>query len=665
MSKLAADTIRILAADMIEKAQSGHPGLPMGMADCATVLWTKFLRFNPEDPEWPGRDRFVMSGGHGSALLYTVLHLSGYDISLDDLKAFRQWGSKTPGHPEREIPGVETTTGPLGQGIANAVGMAMAARMSAAQWNTKEFNLFGNHHTYCFCGDGDIMEGISHEASSIAGHLGLGQLICFYDNNHITIDGNTDLTFSDDVAMRYRAYHWHVQEINGHDHHEIEQAIIRAQQESDKPSLIIAKTHIAFGSPNKQDSSAAHGAPLGEEELKLTKKHLGFPENKSFYIPNEVKKEFQAHVKTVKFIYSRWQTEYGEWKEKTADQYHHYINQARKILPTDLDANIMNTLSHKDNSTRVHSGNILQELAKVIPGLIGGSADLAGSDKTTLKATSAISRDNFSGRNIHYGIREFAMGAVMNGIALYGSGFIPFGGTFLVFSDYMRSAIRMAALIKCQVIYVFTHDSIFVGEDGPTHQPIEQIMSLRLIPGLQVIRPADEVETVQAWLAALRYHEGPTALILTRQKCPNLHQDGNQWDNNFDKGAYIIMETSDQPDLIIVASGSELSISVEAAKRISKEGHTVRVVSIPSFETFLQQNKQYKDAILPPGDTKIVCIEAGRSQGWGDITNNPSLIIGIDQYGQSAPGQILAEKFGFTENAVYNKIKAWLNGAEV
>lgn len=660
MSKMTADTVRLLAADMVQTANSGHPGLPMGMADCATVLWTKFLKYNSQDPEWPGRDRFVMSGGHGSSLLYAMLHLSGYDISLEDLKNFRQWGSKTPGHPENHLPGVETTTGPLGQGLTNAIGLALAARMTAAQWNDGKCNIFGKNYTYCFCGDGDMMEGISHEASSFAGHLGLDKLICFYDSNSITIDGSTDITFTEDVAQRFNAYHWHVQKIDGHNHEQIAKAIITAQAESEKPSLIIAKTHIGFGSPNKQDTSNVHGSPLGEEELKLTKKALNFPENESFYISDEVKKEFQAYRNSMTSDYRNWQTDFEKWKSASPDVYQKYKVQVSKTFSKDLRKTILESLSGKENSTRAHSGNILQEIAKNVPGLVGGSADLGASDKTSLKGQGSISKNDFSGRNIHYGIREFAMGAIMNGMALYGNGFIPYAGTFLVFSDYMRSAIRMSALMKNQVIYVFTHDSIFVGEDGPTHQPIEQIMSLRLIPGLQVIRPADEKETAEAWLAAIERKDGPTALILTRQNLPELHKNDQSSIADFNRGAYIIKDTKTKPEAVICASGSELALCTEAAEKLAQEGHDIRVVSVPSYETFLKQEQSYRNSVIPPGSTPVITVEAGRTFGWGNVSCNPVLYLGIDDYGSSAPYQILAEKFGFTADAVYNKVKAWL-----
>jgi transketolase len=664
MLKLTADTLRILAADMVEKAKSGHPGLPMGMADCAAVLWTQIMLYNPDDPQWPGRDRFVLSGGHGSALLYGLLHLAGYEMPLAELKNFRQWNSQTPGHPECEIPGVETTTGPLGQGLANAVGMAIAAEKSAKTWNAPEYALFGEHYVYCFCGDGDMMEGVSHEVSSLAGHLGLGKLICVYDSNRITIDGSTDLSYSDDVALRYRAYGWHVQEINGHDHDQIRNAFQKAKEQADQPSLIIAHTHIGFGSPNKQDKSAAHGAPLGEDELRQTKRALGFPEDSFFYIPREVRDLFSDYVQKMKERYADWQTKYRAWEQTDPARFQLYKQQIDKKLPAGLEKILMQNLSRKENATRAYSGHILQEIIKHVPGLIGGSADLAASNLTLIKDAGIFNREDRAGKNIYYGVREFGMAAIMNGIALYGDGSIPFGGTFLVFSDYMRNAIRMSAIMKQQVIYVFTHDSIFVGEDGPTHQPVEQLMSLRLIPGLQVLRPADEVETAQAWLKALRFQTGPSALILTRQTCPDLHPD-DTGNIDFDKGAYIIKDTAGTPDLIIAASGSELAISMEAAKKLTGEGMHVRVLSVPSFELFLEQETAYRKRLIPPGKTPVVCVEAGRTFGWGQISANPLLLIGMDNFGDSAPYPILAEKYGFTADAVYNRIKSWLEDAKV
>ena len=536
--------------------------------------------------------------------------------------------------------------------------------MSAEKWNTPDKVLFGDHYTYCFCGDGDMMEGISHEASSLAGHLGLGKLICFYDSNRITIDGSTDLSFTENVAMRYGSYHWHVQEIDGHDHEQIAEAIRNAQEEKEKPSLIIAHTHIGYGSPNKQGSASAHGAPLGEEELRLTKKALGFPEEGSFFIPNEVKSFFSEYTAGQKEKHREWQERFISWKENNKELYEEYEKQVNKILPSDLHEVIMKNLSRKENATRAYSGHILQELVKHIPGLMGGAADLAASNLTLLKEEGVIRKNDFSGRNLYYGVREFAMGAVMNGIALYGAGFIPYGGTFLVFSDYMRNAIRMSAIMKQQVIYVFTHDSIFVGEDGPTHQPVEQLMSLRLIPGLHVYRPADEVETAQAWLAALRRQDGPTALVLTRQKCPDLHKN-DHGDQSFEKGAYIIEDPTDKPDVIIAASGSELSISLEAARELSREAINVRVISVPSMEIFLEQVREYREALIPPGETPLVCVEAGRSLGWGQLSRNPCLYIGMDMFGRSAPYPVLAEKFGFTAEEVYKKIKAWLASDEL
>lgn len=663
MLKQTADTLRLLAADMVEKANSGHPGLPMGMADCAAVLWTRFMVYNPEDPDWPGRDRFVLSGGHGSALLYGLLHLAGYNMPLDELKAFRQWGSRTPGHPECEIPGVETTTGPLGQGLGNAVGMAIAACISAEQWNNKKHALFGEHYVYCFCTDGDLMEGVSHEASSLAGHLGLGKLICFYDSNRITIDGNTDMTFSEDVGMRYRAYGWQVIGIDGHDQRQIEQAIRSAQKEKNRPSMIIAKTHIGYGSPNKQDSPAAHGAPLGAEELQATKRALGFPETESFYIPDAVRNEFSAYVKKMKKVYLKWQKDFSNWKKKDTAAYEAYRRQTEKELPVGLEEKLLQYRSGKANSTRAHSGYLLQELARQVSGLIGGSADLAASNLTMIKEGGRIEHGHFSGRNIFYGIREFAMGAIMNGMALYGSGLIPYGGTFLVFSDYMRSSLRLAAIMKQQVIFVFTHDSIFVGEDGPTHQPVEQLMSLRLIPRLQVLRPADETETAQAWLAALRYKEGPSALVLTRQKCKDLHPD-RKADPDFNRGAYILKDSHSEPGLIIAASGSELGISMEAAEKLEADGLAVRVLSVPSLEKFLRQENDYRERLIPPGNIPVFCVEAGQSLGWQALCKNPQYCFGLDHFGDSAPYEVLADKYGFTAEALYLRIRAWLESPE-
>ena len=659
MSIKTANTLRLLAAEMVQKANSGHPGLPMGMADVAAVLWTQFLNYNPGDPEWPARDRFVMSGGHGSSLLYAALHLAGYDYSLDDLKNFRQWGSKTPGHPEKHLPGVETTTGPLGQGFTNAVGLALAAKISAEQWNTKDHELFGQNFTYCFCGDGDMMEGISHEAASLAGHLGLEKLLCFYDSNKITIDGSTDLAFTEDVATRFKAYHWHVQEIDGHDHEEIATAIEAAQCEKDLPSLIIAKTHIGFGSPNKQGTSAAHGAPLGEDELKLTKKALDFPPEESFYIPDEVREEFRLYRKKLLKRYDTWYREFDAWKNENQSLYIQYNHQKEKIFPENLSNKLMKSLSGKESASRAHSGNIIQFMAKEISGLIGGSADLGASDKTTIKGGGSLLKGSYSAKNIHYGIREFAMSAIMNGLALYGTGIIPFAGTFLVFSDYMRSGIRMAALMKQQVIYVFTHDSIFVGEDGPTHQPIEQIMSLRLIPGLQVMRPADEKETAEAWLAALEYKNGPTALVLTRQNLPEIHK-GEESIQNFSKGAFLVYDCEDA-DATIIASGSEVSISLDAIKELAKDGLNLRLISAPCLDNFNMQEQSYREKLIPK-DMPLITVEAGRTIGWGEYGSSSKLHIGIDHFGASAPYKVLADKYGFTAEAVYNKIKNWLPG---
>lgn len=488
LGQLTANTIRLLAADGVQKANSGHPGLPMGMADTAYVLWSKYLKHNPDKPDWPNRDRFILSGGHGSMLIYSMLHLSGYDVTLDELKQFRQWGSRTAGHPESgSLPGVETTSGPLGQGFANAVGMAIAAKMTAARFNTDEEHLFGNHNVYCFMGDGDMMEGVSSEAASMAGHMQLDNLIVFYDSNGITIEGNTSLAFSESVKARFEAYNWYTLEIDGHNHDEIAEAIERAQSVSNKPTLIITTTHIGFGSPNKQDTSEVHGAPLGAEELKNTKRNLGFPEDKDFYIPEQVSQLFAKRKEELLQISKEWYDDFATWQKNNAQKAALYENMMNRTIPENLEQDLIAALPEGDAATRAISGKIMQKIAEKVPALVGGSADLDPSTKTFLKAYAAVQANHFEGRNFHFGIREHAMGSVLNGISLYG-GYIPYGSTFLVFSDYMRPPLRMAALMHAQHIAVFTHDSIFVGEDGPTHQPVEHIAALRVIPNMLALR---------------------------------------------------------------------------------------------------------------------------------------------------------------------------------
>ena len=654
LAKLAANTIRALAVDGVQKANSGHPGMPMGMADCAFVLWTRYLRYNPNDPDWPGRDRFVLSAGHGSMLLYSMLHLSGYDISLDDLKQFRQVGSKTPGHPENHLPGVETTTGPLGQGFANGVGMALAAKLMAARFGEELFD----NRIFAIAGDGDMMEGVSSEAASLAAHLKLGNLVYIYDDNNITIEGNTSLTFSEDVAKRFEAYGWHILNIDAHNHDEIAAALQAGINETERPTLIIAKSHIAYGSPNKVDTAGAHGAPLGEDEVKATKRNLGLPENKTFYIPEEVRQIFVDRATELKPVYDAWQEKFAAFKK--SDPHRAQLLDAMMTLdvPAGIETELLKVVPEKDMATRASSSVVIQRAAELIPSMIGGSADLDPSCKTYIKSSTSIASHQFEGRNFHYGIREHAMGSIMNGMALFG-GIRPFGSTFLVFADYMRPPVRLAALMKLPVIYVFTHDSIFVGEDGPTHQPVEQVASLRAIPGLTVIRPADTHEVALAWAAALKHKDGPVALILSRQNVPNLARPEPGDLTLIEKGAYVISpETGEKPDVILVASGSEVSVALEAKAPLESDGLSVRVVAMPSVEFYKSQPAEYRHAILPV-DVPVVVVEAGVSFGWGDISDAPVRVIGIDRFGESGPWKELANKFGFTGEHVAEKVRSW------
>ncbi|MDP4116115.1 MAG: transketolase, partial [Bacteroidota bacterium] len=630
LDELAVNTIRFLSVDGVQKANSGHPGMPMGCAPIAYSLYTKFLKHNPSNPKWINRDRFVLSAGHGSMLLYSILHLCGYDISLDDLKNFRQWGSKTPGHPENtHTPGVETTTGPLGQGFANAVGMALAEAHLAARFNKENYNVIDNY-TYGICGDGDLMEGISHEAASFAGNLKLGKLIFFYDNNNITIDGKATITCSDNVRMRFEAYGWNVQHVKDvNDLSAIEDAVKSAQAVKDKPSLIITDTHIGYGSPNKQDSSSAHGSPLGVEEVKLAKQKLGWDPEKFFYVPDEVSKVF-AHVKP------QGMEKEAEWNKLFEDYKKNYPAEAGellKIVNADYGNDWVNNLPEfkdegKGIATRVASQTVINAIAKYIPGFIGGSADLAASNNTTAKEFGFISPEDYSGRNIHFGIREHGMAAILNGLSLY-AGFVGYGATFLIFSEYLRPAIRMASLAGVRPIYVFTHDSIGLGEDGPTHQPVEQLAALRAIPYLTVIRPCDANETAQAWKAAVQQKAAPVALILSRQGLPVLDRTKYASHKNLEKGAYILRDSVTEPDLILLASGSEVHICLKAAEIIEKEGVNVRVVSFPSWELFEKQSKDYKDSVLLPSVKSRISVEAGIKMGWqkyvGDLGESVSI----------------------------------------
>ncbi len=654
LDNLCVDTIRMLSADGVERANSGHPGMPMGAAAMAYVLWTRFLRHNPTNPKWPDRDRFILSPGHGSMLLYTLLHLTGYDLTLDDLKNFRQWKSKTPGHPEYGLtPGVETTTGPLGQGFAAGIGMAISERYLAARFNKPEHVLV-DHYIYGIASDGDLMEGVSHEAASLAGHLGLGKVIYLYDDNHISIEGSTDIAFTENRLARFEACGWHVQKVDdGNDLNALEKTIGEAQKEIGKPSFIAVRTHIGYGSPTKQDTPAAHGAPLGPEEIQRTRKNLGWPADSAFFIPDEACDQFRKAKEKGGRLEQKWLETLSDYEKaypEQAKEWHRFVNQN---LPEGWDSDIpVFPPDSKGSATRISSGNILNAIAPKIPSLIGGSADLAPSTKTLIDGENDFQSTHFEGRNLRFGVREHAMGAIMNGMAIHG-GLIPYGATFLVFSDYMRPAIRLAALSGLQVIYVFTHDSIGLGEDGPTHQPIEHLAALRAISNLTVIRPCDANETVHAWQFALKNNKGPVALALTRQNVPTLDREIFGAADGLYRGAYILSDdNADNPDLILIASGSEVQIAIEAAQKIREKGAAIRVVSMPSWELFDQQPEAYRQQILPEEIKARVAIEAGSSQGWHRYVGSRGRVIALDHFGASAPYKILFEKFGVTADRV-------------
>ena len=657
--ELAVNTLRMLSADAVEKAQSGHPGLPMGFADVAFVLWMQFLRFNPHDPQWPNRDRFILSAGHGSMLLYALLNLFGYDLSLDDIKQFRQFGSKTPGHPEYgHTPGVESTTGPLGQGFANGVGMALAERILADRFNKGGMKII-DHYIYGVVSDGDLMEGITSEAASFAGHLGLANIIYIYDCNQITIEGSTSLAFTEDVAKRFEAYNWRVFKIDGHNHTEIAEAIETARGEKERPSLIIARTHIGKGSPNRQDTASIHGEPLGAKELELTKESLRWPKDKPFYIPEEVKQLCQSRVTELKEEYENWQTQFKKYIRKDANMSRLWDTYFKKEIPENLESELLKTIKKDPVATRIASGEMMQVIAQRIHGFIGGSADLCPSTKTYIKNSSSIDKNKFEGRNIHFGVREHAMGGILNGMALYG-GIIPFGSTFLTFSDYMRPSIRLAAMMRIQVIYVFTHDSILLGEDGPTHQPVEHLTSLRLIPNLLVIRPSDATETAAAWVAALNHTDGPTALILSRQDIPVINRSMYPSQSHLKYGAYVLKDSEGNPDIILLASGSEVAIALEATLQLQSKGAKAKLISMPSFELFRSNSDEYRKSILPPACKKRVAIEAAAKNDWYEFVGLDGLIIGVDRYGASAPSNVIAEHYGFTVQNILREInKKW------
>lgn len=660
---LAINTIRTLSIDTIEKANSGHPGMPMGAAPMAYTLWTQFMNHNPKNPNWFNRDRFVLSAGHGSALLYSLLHLTGYDLSIDDLKSFRQWGSKTPGHPEYgHTAGVDATTGPLGQGIAMAVGMAMAERHLAETYNRDSYQVV-DHYTYSICGDGDLMEGVSAEAASLAGHLQLGRLVVLYDSNDISLDGDLNKSFSESVAERFSAYGWQYLRVeDGNDVNEISKAIEEAKADENRPTLIEVKTVIGYGSPNRSGSSKVHGAPLGADELKLTKEAYNWTFEEDFYVPSEVYEYFNENI-----------VQAGNQKEKAWNDSFKNYKEAYPALAEQLEAAINGELPKgweqvipvyeegKTLASRASSGEVLNAIAQKLPNFIGGSADLAGSNNTTIKGEADLVPGEYNGRNIWFGVREFAMGAALNGMTLHG-GLKVFGGTFFVFSDYLRPAIRLAALMKLPVTYVFTHDSIAVGEDGPTHEPIEQLASLRAMPNLGVIRPADGNETAAAWRLAVESKDKPTALILTRQGLPTLKYTAELAYEGVSKGAYIVSPAlKSQADALLLATGSEVSLAIEAQQALANEGIDVSVVSMPSWDRFEEQTKEYKQSVLNPSIKKRLALEVASSFGWDRYTGDEGDILAIDHFGASAPGGTIMKEFGFTVENIVSRVKALLN----
>jgi transketolase len=677
LDQLCVNTIRMLSIDAVQKADSGHPGLPLDAAPMAYTLWTNFLKHNPKNPNWYDRDRFVLSAGHGSILLYSLLHLTGYAVPMQQIKEFRQWGSITPGHPERgHTPGVEVTTGPLGQGFANGVGMAMAEAYLGAHFNKPGINII-DHYTYGIVSDGDLMEGVAAEAASLAGHLRLGKLIYLYDNNHMTLSASTQLAFTEDREKRFKAYGWHTQVVeNGNDLKSIHQAIEAARQQKEQPSIILIKTCLGYGSPHKQDTFEAHGSPLGVEEVKLTKQNLGWPEDAEFYVPPAAKTHFHKAV-------SKGQKSETEWKKKLATYNKKYPQLAKELsilMKGELKKGWNDTIpvfpaDEKGVATRDASGKIMQSFNPSLLGFIGGSADLNTSTKTELinfgtfgnsetaigdLQGASVGGWDYAGRNIFFGVREHAMGAISNGLATF-KGLIPFASTFLIFSDYMRPAIRLAALMKLQVNYVFTHDSIGVGEDGPTHQPIEQLASLRAIPQLDVIRPADANETAVAWQVAIETRHNPVALILSRQKVPTLDRREFSSAEGLRRGAYILADApKGKPDIILIATGSEVSLIVEARKKLAAKKILVRIVSMPSWELFLQQPKKYRDTVLPPAITTRLAVEAGITQGWERFVGLQGDVIGIEGFGASAPGPLLMKKYGFTVENVCKRALALL-----
>jgi len=657
LDQLCINTVRALAMDAVQQAESGHPGTAMALAPLAYVLWQRHMRYNPANPYWVDRDRFVLSCGHACMLLYSALYLSGYDLTLDEIKRFRQWGTRTPGHSEHGVtPGVEATTGPLGQGTANAVGMAIAEAQLAAQFNRPGHEIV-DHYTYFLASDGDLMEGISHEACSLAGHLKLGKLIGLYDDNHITIDGDTALAFSDDTAKRFEAYGWHTQRVSdGNDLDALGNAIEAAKRVTDKPSLIVIRTHIGWGSPHKQDTAEAHGAPLGAEEVKLTKQNLGWPTLEPFHVPEEALTHWRRAQERGTRLETEWQAKWDAYRRAHADLASELNRRLAGTLPEGWDAALPSFGPKDAQATRAASGKVINALAPKLPELIGGSADLAGSNNTDIKGGASFSAEQRGGRNFHFGVREHGMGAILNGIALH-RGFIAYGGTFLIFSDYMRPSIRLAALTHLRPIYVFTHDSIGLGEDGPTHQPIEQLSTLRAIPNMTVIRPADATEVVEAWRAAISHTGGPVALVLTRQKVAVIDRTKYGPASGLHRGGYVLAEApSGKPNVVLMGTGSEVELVLGAYEQLKADGQQARAVSMPCLEYFAKQPEDYRDSVLPPGVPRIA-VEAAAPQSWYRWVGDKGVIMGIERFGASAPYQRIYKELGLTVDAVVAQVR--------
>ena len=663
LEQLCINTVRTLSMDAVQQAESGHPGTPMALAPLAWVLWQKHLRVNPANPDWPDRDRFILSCGHACMLLYSTLYLSGYDVSLDDIKKFRQWGSKTPGHSEVGMtPGVETTTGPLGQGVGNAVGMAIAEAQLAALFN-RPGHAIVDHHTYFLASDGDLMEGISHEACSLAGHLKLGKLIGMYDDNRITIDGDTDLSFTDDTGKRFEAYGWHVERVeDGNDLDALDAAIQAAKHVTDRPSLIIVRTHIGFGSPHKQDTAEAHGAPLGVDEVKLTKQNLGWPTTDTFHVPPEALTHWRRAKERGAGLEAEWRKRWDAYRAAHPDLAAELERRLAGRLPEGWDADIPVFTTKDAQATRAASAKVINAIAPKLPEFVGGSADLTGSNLTGIKGSGGVQAGHYAERNFYYGVREHGMGSIMNGIVLH-KGFIPFGGTFLIFSEYMRPPIRIAALSHLRPIYVYTHDSIGLGEDGPTHQPIEQLTALRTIPNMSVLRPADPTETAEAWRAAIKHQGGPVAIVLTRQKVNVIDRAKFAPAAGLHKGGYVVADAAGgKPKVVLIGTGSEVELVMGAYEKLTAEGIAARAVSMPCLEWFAKQPQSYRDSVLPPDVTARVAVEAAHPFSWYRWVGDRGAIVGIDHFGASAPAPRLYQEFGLTVDNVIKQAKALISG---